>query len=657
MPTLDARDLQDSTNPMIMALAASNFIGVGANSDNSINDLRQDMPRGLTLNDIEFVDSNGNIHFDENNKPLPVILINGEKTVADEALVKVTKNFISTGAANYLSDAEFKAMLNNIFPGKFGENDYSSILVASYTQSLLGYALAAPDLAIRISSNNLLGMGEKSQNRDAEKIHGTTKSNNIYLSPHDNYIYLESVIGGFDIFDNNTGRKCTIEGVTWTFVLEQNGFKLVEITIPDERMKQMYLSQVAPVKLDDFPEYTLGSRIRDAFHEIYNPDSTNYNRDAAAFFGFKEAANSYLQNYETFELLALPITLVKNTLKLFTEFFPRAIEKTMEKIVVNSRHSIENLYLLGLANIVPTLIFGAAWGFRQIASRLTSPIESMKSAYANGASVHPLVGVATAGLSVALSLGLMIATGAAGVAILSAAGTSAAVTAAAWVASHTGAIGSFFTLVAVKATAALGITLSSSAVVIAASTLVSTILVGAMALREGIKTGLGKLFRMKEKREFEKREEQRLASQPAEITILSQSINEKSELESKEEKRLAPTETSIFSQPAIIDVSKSSFAYIHASLNPANVGKEKEEISATHTSTTAPSTSSHGGPIPPPVSPTSAAATTASPVTSTPMTSVTPMTSASPTLFKPKAKVAETKVTEKPLRRTKSCIF
>jgi hypothetical protein len=639
VPILDARDLQTSTNPMIAALVASDFIGVSANIDSLINDLRKDMPRGLTLNQVEYVDSDGNIHFDENNKPLPVIVANGQTTVADAAAVKVTKNFVTEGAENYFSDAEFKAMLDNIFPGKFGETDYSSVLIASYTQSLLGYALAAPDLAIRTSSDNLLGMGEKRQQTDAGGKLSTTKSNNIYFSEHDHLIYLEATIGGFDIFDTYTKRNCTIEGVTWSFVLEEKGFKLVEITVPDERMKQMYLSLDAPAKLDDVIEYTLSSRIRDAFHEIYNPFSTNYSRDAAAFFGFKEAANDYLQNYETLELLALPFTFVKNTLKLFTEFFPRAIEKTMEKIVAHSRNSIKNLYLLGLANIVPTLIFGAAWGFRQIASRLTSPIESMKSAYAKGASVHPLVGVAAAGLSVALSLGLMIATGAAGVAILSAAGTSAAVTAAAWITSHTGVIGSFLTFVAAKATAALGITLSSAPVVLAASTLASTILVGVMALREGIKAGLGKLFRMKEKRELEKKEEQRLASQSTEPTTHMQPrINVLP--------TVAPQQV-ILRQSERVNVSPtSSFATIHASLNPANSGDEKIETSVTQISTTTPSMSTHGGPVPSPT------ATTASP-----MASATPMTSASPTLFKPKAKVEASKKPEATIRRTKSCIF
>ncbi len=637
MPRLLPDDLENSSNPWIIVLVRDNFLGLNSQAT---GDLRIDMPRSLKLNGKEYVDHEGNIHFDENNQPIPVVG-GSHKTVADQSLIKITKNFLAEGAENYFSDAELTAMLDTLFPEKIGDSNSSTLLIANYTQSLLGYAHAAPEAAVNKSSNTNLTLAEKRQIIAGEKIPTTDKANNIYRDTKDKNIYLKSTLSGFDIIDVNTGRRCTIEGVTWLFKLEKAGFKLVSIDVPDDRLKQMYLSLAAPATLDDYSEYSLGHRIGDAFHEIYNPFSNNYNRDAAAFFGYKEAPNDYLQTYETFELVFLPLTLLKNTFKLFTEFFPRMIEKTMEMVVANSRHSIENEYLLGLANLLPTLIYGGAWAFRQIASRLTSPIKSMQDAYAEGASMHPALGVVTAGISAALSLGLMIATGAAGVAILSAAGLGAAVTAAAWIVSHTGPIGTFLAMVAAKATAALGITLTSAPTVIAASTLISTIFAGAMALRAGLQAGLSKLFqRMQDKRVHVSR-------------VAEDKPNEDNDLRSG-------------STVPRFDFSESSFARIHASMNPANVPqvkdpveiKEDKEVKPEVNASEAASTlmQSHGGPIPP-SSPLSTTATTTSPTM--PMTSATPLTSTSQVLFKqpkvqPKAKKIEPKVN---LARRKSCPF
>jgi hypothetical protein len=629
VPKLHVQDLKASTNPMIQTLAATNFTGIKPNSDALLNDLRKDMPRGVTLENKEFVDHDGNINFDENNNPIAVIKLNGKKVVPDATLVKVTKSLYSETDPNYLSDDELKAMLDGIFPGKFGEKNYSSLLMAYYTQSIVAYALVPLDMAARESSNQRLGIGEVRSNLGKENFLELKNPGNIYRNPHDGYVYLESTISGYEVYDTSTGRNCTIKGSTWVFVLEKNGFKVVEADIPDERMKQMYLSLVAPKKLEDFPEYSLLSRIRDAFHETYNRNSRNYSRDAAAFLGYKERGNTYLQNYETLELLALPLTVLKNTLKLFTEFFPRVIEKTMEKIVLHSRLTIKNLVLLGFANIIPTAIFGIAWGFRQIASRLTSPVNSFKSAYENGASYHPLVGVLTAGLSAAISLGLMIAIGAAGVAVLSAAGVGVAVSAATWITSNTAAIGSFCTLAAAKATAALGIPLSGTAVtVVAASIFTSTIIAGVMVLREGFKAAVNKLFLRSSRKAFEKKAAEEAASQAADETVLDSS------------KSNSP---------------RSSAAVISQQLQSQALQNEEEVTPVIHHSTPVPSMSSQGRP--PPASPTSSTATTAMPpLTSTPAPAASPVTSSSPTMFQAQ-KVPQPPKKQDERKRRKSAIF
>jgi hypothetical protein len=647
VPKLHDKDLEQSINPEIQQLVVKSFVDKKSARDAEINDLRKDMPRSLKLNHVEYV-RDGNIWIDEEKYLIPV----GDNF----SRVEQIKNFTHEGTPNYFTDTELKIFLDYQFRGKFGEKDYSSLIVEYYSQGLLGYALTPLTLASLTASKGRLLISEIRPNVADDISTKATKSNNLYISPLDNFVYLESTINAFEVVDVEIpSRRCTIQGTTWVFKLTENGFRFVEAKIHDKRAEDMYIHMKAPATLEEYPEYSLRSRIRDAFHEIYNPNSNNYDRDAAAFFGYKEVGNSYLQNYETLELLAIPLTLVKNTLKLFTEFFPRVVEKAMDKVVLHSRESISNKNLLRLANFIPTVIYGMAWGFRQIASRLTSPIATMKSAYEKGAEIHPVVGVVAAGLSAALSLAIMTATGAAGVAALSAVGAGAMVTAATWITANTAVIGSFFTLAAAQTAAVFGMTLSATAAsVVAASTITSTIIVGVMALREGFKKALGSLFTRNERKTLERQVAARAESQAAEEAVkvpetdLTNTGSAPSSTASIAETLRAQLNATAINEKEELEPEEEDFS-----------DEEKHQLAplplqmplARHSTPVPSKSSTHGGPTPPPASPISTTATTATPLSNSPR-------SASPKLFKPElAEVPQPPKRFDERKRRKSCVF
>jgi hypothetical protein len=478
---LSQQRMKASTNSYIKNLVDADFVESYKNDNTpKATELYGDLCRGLKINGVSVVNHEGYFYVNDYNQFC---------TRYDfDCQLKCLK---PVPDASEITNEEFRKILDAEFPGSFGDLPFYRVLLQQYTQSI-AYSAVAPleEMAQKVNMH----IGENVQGIND----GRNKETNIYFK--NNRVFMSIELAAYHIIDQTTGQEHVIEGSKWVYLLEENGFKLMHANIYNETAFSMFLGYDAPSSLPEYPDYSMSRHVRDAFHEIFNPDKNEkyYTNDARAFFGMKSEANDdYNIMYEKIEKpLGILLSIPKNILKLVTEFLPLVVEKAAWKLIQNM-DSIE-IKFFRLFMTIPYVIYGLAWVTRQIGSRLTSPLRTFREAYAAGNEYHPALGVAFATVSGLLTVGTLIATGFAASAIFASAGVSAFAAADIWLSTHTAAVGSFLVAASTKAATLLGVSISSTAAsIVAGSAIVSAMVTSVIAIREQFKTALSYMFQRK----------------------------------------------------------------------------------------------------------------------------------------------------------------
>jgi hypothetical protein len=477
----------------------TNDLIIKTSSNRDFAEARQDLKRSLKINGRYVTDARGKIFLDAHGK----ILTPGDSNAALEQHVNFDfdlsparpgKKIKESIANSSLSNFELEQIMEHEFPGDIQGKSLARIFLSYYTQGALDLAIQPLGLDITkidmTQYNSSVIIGDMPQRPNDPNSRNET---NVYFK--DGNVYLESHLKAYKV-DHNGNSSLLVDGSKWTFQIVEGGFKFIKAEVHNKLIYDIFMGTRYPENLESFPAYPLKSRIRNAFHEIFNPQGYE-GRDVAAFFGVKfSAKDTYNQTLEKIELpFAVVLSIPKNIIKLFSEFFPLIVEKAAQMVIQKSADYFGNALLRNAAQVVPALIFALAWTVRQIGSRLTSPVASLKKAYAFGAKYHRGLGVALAGLSAIITLGTLVATGAAASAALASAGMPFLASAISWLTPHMTTLGSFLASTCVKAAAAVGISISTgSASLLAGSIVMAFIISTAITFRSMLKKGLSSFF-------------------------------------------------------------------------------------------------------------------------------------------------------------------
>jgi hypothetical protein len=382
-----------------------------------------------------------------------------------------------------------------IFPAGYANSQAQiDLLQKYYTQGFLFYASSTLGEAVLAQTKGKYVMGETTfLGRDKS---GSYNVNVRYDSATDQ-VLLELVMNKYYVFDMANNEEYPMRGSQWVYELTPQGFRFRDANIEEKIIYDMILGRDELDSLEKIPTQTAIPTLRDqfnaAFHEVYNPNRISRN-DVGAFVGLNDDTDPYNAVYDKIETypLGIILSIPKNILKLFTEFLPLLIEKASALAIARSAEVTRNSALRILLQAVPAATFATAWTFRQIARRLTSPVQSCKDAYNYGARYHKVLGVALASLSALVTVGTFVLAGYGAAIGLAAAGAPFLAKAAIWEVGETAGLGSMLTAAGIKLGALFGATLSTfSASVLAGTVITSAITAGVILIRDRFKAALG----------------------------------------------------------------------------------------------------------------------------------------------------------------------